>query len=141
MDAEQRKSVGKAHAKGGDGIFRVGNDFATGNTAFAGGGEDFAGGGNGLAKNGGRIAGCGNELAAYGNGVADSGGLSFVALGFAEGDGSVRRSLNYFPMVREVTDQPNDQPFRYGVCRNSLAFLLSNSNLSAFQFSFTPGVR
>ena len=38
-------------------------------------------------------------------------------------------------------DQPNDQPFRYGVCRNSLAFLLSNSNLSAFHFSFTPGVR
>ena len=53
----------------------------------------------------------------------------------------VRRSLNYFPMGREVNDQPNDQPFRYGVCRNSLAFLLSNSNFSAFQFSFTPGVR
>jgi hypothetical protein len=50
-------------------------------------------------------------------------------------------SLLGFPMVQEVTDQPNDQPFRYGVCRNSLAFLLSNSNLSAFQFSFTPGVR
>ncbi len=44
-------------------------------------------------------------------------------------------------MVREVNDQPNDQPFRYGVCMNSLAFLLSNSNLSAFQFSFYVNTR
>ena len=89
--------MGEAHAKGGEGIFRVGNGFATGNTASAGGGEDFAGGGNGLAKNGGRIAGCGNELAAYGNGVADSGGLSFVALGFAEGDGIGEEVPQLFP--------------------------------------------
>ena len=62
-------------------------------------------------------------------------------LGLPRVMGVGRRSLNYFQMVREVNDQPNDQPFRYGVCKNSLAFLLSNSNLSAFQFSFTPGVR
>jgi hypothetical protein len=51
----------------------------------------------GLAKNGGRIAGCGNELAAYGNGVADSGGLSFVALGFTEGDGVGGEVPQLFP--------------------------------------------
>jgi len=30
MDAEQRKTVGEAHAKGGEGVFKVANGFAEG---------------------------------------------------------------------------------------------------------------
>ena len=68
---------------GGEGFAEFGEGFATGNTAFAGGG--------------GRIARGGNELAGGGEGVADSGGLSFVALGFAEGDGVIEEDPQLFP--------------------------------------------
>ena len=81
---------GNTLATGGEGIFmrgegfaELGEGFATGNTAFAGGG--------------GRIARGGNELAGGGEGVADSGGLSFVALGFAEGDGVIEEGHQLFP--------------------------------------------
>ena len=81
---------GNTLTTGGEGFAELGEGFATGNTAFAGGG-------NGLAEGDGRIARGGNELAGGGEGVADSGGLSFVAIGFAEGDGVIEEGPQLFP--------------------------------------------
>ena len=50
MDAEERKRVGEANAKGGEGGFKVGDGVAEG-------GESIARGGNELAACGGGVAG------------------------------------------------------------------------------------
>ena len=74
---------GNTLATGGEGIFMRGEGFAELGEGFAMGNTAFAGGGN--------------ELAGGGEGVADSGGLSFVALGFAEGDGVGEEVPQLFP--------------------------------------------
>ena len=79
-----------------------GNTFATGGEGIFIRGKLIAKGGNGLAEGGGRIAKVGNELAAYGNGVADSGGLSFVALGFPDGSGGDRSAQRPAFSIRRV---------------------------------------
>ena len=65
-------TIGIALANRGENIFRIGNGFATGNTAFAEVGGGFAEGGEGVFAVGESFAGGGGAVAEGGEGVAEA---------------------------------------------------------------------